>query len=66
MRLRNHNATDDHNEDLRSFKKDLHSKLGKLIKVVDLSINKMPKLGIQSVGHIGKDSRTTEASKKYY
>ena len=28
-------------------------------------INKMPKLRIESVGHIGKDS-TTEASKKHY
>ena len=30
-RLRNHNATDDDNEDFRSFKKNLHSKLGKLM-----------------------------------
>ena len=29
-------------------------------------INKMPKLDIESVGHIGKDSTTTEASRKHY
>ena len=30
-RLRNHNAIDDDNVDFRSFKKSLHSKLGKLM-----------------------------------
>ena len=29
-KLRNHNATDDDNVDFRSFKKKLHSKLGKV------------------------------------
>ena len=31
-RLRNHNATDDDNVDFRSFLKNLHSKLGKLMQ----------------------------------
>ena len=32
----------------------------------DIYKNKMPKLGIESVAHIGKDSTTTEASRKHY
>ena len=36
-----------------------------LVKTCNMS-NKMLNLGIESVGHIGKDSTTTEASKKHY
>ena len=48
--------------------KGLYSKITETahVSMLALKLNKMPKLGIESVGHISKHSTTTEASKKHY